>query len=181
MQRSRFVIGIDPGLTGALALVQVSGEKTRLMDVKDMPTATKRVNGSSKAHVIMPALADILTDWTDLPFDARFDVFIEEVNAMPGQGVVSMFRFGHVAGAIEGVCAGLRIPVTHVRPSEWQKIARVRKDPDAGRLRASQLFPLMSSLFARKKDHNRADAALIAYAGASLTASTAPDDPLTTA
>jgi crossover junction endodeoxyribonuclease RuvC len=165
---SRLVIGIDPGITGALALVQASGSVLRLMDVKDVPTASAKVNGSNKSHVILPGLVDILRDWTDLPFATSVEVFLEEVHAMPGQGVTSMFRFGHVAGAIEGVCAGMGLAVTTIRPREWQTIARVRKDPDAGRLRASQLFPAMSSLFTRKKDHNRADAALIAYAGATM-------------
>jgi len=133
-----------------------------------MPTASQRVNQRNKQHVILPALADILKRWTDLPFDVDAVVFVEEVNAMPGQGVTSMFRFGHVAGAIEGVCAGLGLAVTKIPPKEWQAIARVRKDPDAGRLRASQLFPLSAGLFARKMDHNRADAVLIGYAGARI-------------
>jgi crossover junction endodeoxyribonuclease RuvC len=166
----RLVVGIDPGITGALALFDTPAGpgEPRLIEVADMPTASQKVNQRNKSHVILPALADILRRWTDLPFDVEVSVFIEEVHAMPGQGVTSMFRFGHVAGAIEGVCAGLGLAVTKLPPKEWQAIARVKKDPDAGRLRASQLFPLEARLFARKMDHNRADAALIGYAGARL-------------
>jgi crossover junction endodeoxyribonuclease RuvC len=160
---TRLIIGIDPGITGALALLRQTPGDVQLLDVKDMPTSSHKVNNSMKSHVLLPVLADILEDWAMF---GKPTVFLEEVNAMPGQGVTSMFRFGHVAGAIEGVCAGLRIPVTLIRPREWQTLARVRKDPDAGRHRASQLFPNQSALFARKKDHNRADAALIGFAGA---------------
>lgn len=165
MTAPRYVIGVDPGITGALALLQ-AGPSPRLIEVADMPTATKRVNSRAKQHIIAPALADLLKRWTDLPFEADFEVFIEEVHAMPGQGVTSMFRFGHAAGLVHGVAAGLGLRISEITPRDWQTVVRVRSDPDAGRLRASQLFPLMAGEFARKKDHNRADATLIGYAGA---------------
>lgn len=167
--RIRFVIGIDPGITGALALVKVGeNDDIALLSVKDMPTASQKVGSSTKSHIIPAALADILLDWTTHPFECPTDVFIESVHAMPGQGVTSMFRFGHSLGLIEGVVGALGLQVHKVQPKEWQALVRVQKDPDAGRLRASQIFPAETRQFARKMDHNRADAALIAYAGARM-------------
>lgn len=165
----RLALGIDPGITGAVALVGVQEDAPTptLLDVLDVPTATHKVNGANKSHLLLPALAAMIEDLAvGTPFASAHDVFIEEVNAMPGQGVTSMFRFGYAAGAIEGVCSALGLVVHKLPPRQWQAIARTRKDPDAGRLRAGQLFPNQAKLFARKMDHNRADAALIAYVGA---------------
>ena len=168
----KFAIGIDPGITGAFALVQYDADGTiKLQEVFDLPTVTKAANGRSKQEVNLPALANMLRQITDVPFPARFDVFIEDVHAMPGQGVTSMFRFGHVAGAIEGIVAALALPVHKISPKTWQGLVRVQKSPDAGRLRAGQMFPLQADWFARKKDHNRADAALIACAGVGVLTS----------
>jgi crossover junction endodeoxyribonuclease RuvC len=147
---------VDPGLTGAIALFHGDG---KLLAIFDMPVAEAKVNGKTKNHLLLSSVATSLTALGHLDH-----VVIEEVSAMPGQGVTSMFRFGYVAGAIAGVAAGLGIPVTLVRPQLWQKIAQVKSGPDAGRLRASQLFPGQSKYFVRKMDHNRADAALIGYA-----------------
>lgn len=172
MTGKRLIIGVDPGITGALALVQQIGAQTLLMAVKDMPVAQFRAGKAMKSHVIPTQVVGLLKEWIDpAPLDMPVDVFIEEVHAMPGQGVTSMFRFGHVAGLLEGVVAGLGLRLHKTPPREWQAIARVRKDPDAGRHRASELFPNLSAAFTRKMDHNRADAALIAYAGAKLLAS----------
>lgn len=164
---SRLVLGIDPGVTGAVALALSNDDGgVTLMDVQDIPTAKVKVNGSVKSHLLLTELAQLLRNLSESPFGLSADVFIEEVHAMPGQGVTSMFRFGHAAGAIEGVCAGLGMVIHKIAPKQWQSLARTRKDPDAGRLRAGQLFPSLAGKFARKLDHNRADAALIAYAGA---------------
>jgi len=163
--RGTFIVGIDPGITGAVAVLHLSQEgQVLLRDVMDMPSAKVTTGRARKAELILPQLRDYLDPYAALGAQA----FIEQVGAAPGQGVVSMFRFGHAAGAAEGVCAGLGMPVNKVRPQEWQKLARARKDPDSGRHRVCQLFPSMSTHFARKKDHNRADAALIGYAGASI-------------
>jgi crossover junction endodeoxyribonuclease RuvC len=168
----KYSIGIDPGITGAVALVRYDAEGTiKLEAVFDLPTVSKTTNARTKQEVNLPALANMLRQAIDVPFPARFDVFLEDVHAMPGQGVTSMFRFGHVAGAIEGIVAALKIPMQKVQPKQWQALVRVRKEPDAGRLRASQMFPAQADLFARKKDHNRADAALIACAGVGLLTS----------
>jgi crossover junction endodeoxyribonuclease RuvC len=156
------ILAVDPGLTGALAWMQKDPDGAiRLLAVADMPTATAQVGKSLKAHVQPALLADLMQN-PAMPGPEA--LVIEKVNAMPGQGVTSMFRFGFVAGMIEGVGAALRLPIHHLRSNEWQPIAQVKRGDDAGRLRALQLFPEHSQTFARKKDHNRADAVLIGYA-----------------
>ena len=87
---------------------------------------------------------------------------IEQVGAMPGQGVTSMFRFGEAYGIIKGVLGGLRLPVELVTPSVWKRELKVQKGKESSRLRALELFPEQTDLFKLKKHHGRADAALIA-------------------
>ena len=166
MPHSRLILGIDPGVTGAVALAHMHGGTVRLIDVQDIPTAKVKVNASAKSHLIPSELAALLRRMSENPFGLAADVFIEDVHAMPGQGVTSMFRFGQAFGLIEGVAAGAGLVVHRIAPRQWQSLVRVPRDPDAGRLRAGQLFPNLAGAFARKMDHNRADAALIAYAGA---------------
>lgn len=158
------ILGIDPGLTGALAWLTYCPQTKiiALLGVADVPTAKVKV-GKSLRSVPVPSL---LRDTFCNPiFPKPTAVVIEHVHAMPGQGVTSMFNFGHIAGMLAGVAAGLNLPISHVRSNEWQTLAGVRKGTDdAGRLRATSLFPEHAHLFQRVKDHNRADAALIAYA-----------------
>jgi len=156
------VLAVDPGLTGALAWLRADHQtKTiHLLGVADIPTAQAQQGKVLKNHIQPSLLADLMEN----PALPRPDaVVIEAVNAMPGQGVTSMFRFGYVAGVIHGVASALRFPVHTMRTNEWQLPAGVRKGDDAGRLRAVNLFPEHSQLFSRKMDHNRADAALIGY------------------
>jgi crossover junction endodeoxyribonuclease RuvC len=174
---TRTIAAVDPGLTGALAvLFQDDEDKVYLLGVHDLPTAQAKQGKTIKSHLLLPAFADMLKtagpmSWAGLSDgDLPDEIVIEEVGAMPGQGVTSMFRFGYTAGAIAGVAAGLQIPVNFIRPNVWYKTASVRPGPDAGRLRANQLFPKQATLFARKKDHNRADAVLIGYAHLCQTA-----------
>lgn len=157
------IAAVDPGLSGAIAWLRLRDRNVvQLLGIEDIPVVTAKSGKTEKSHVNLPELARSLSaGWGLYEPNA---LVVEEVHAMPGQGVTSMFRFGYVAGAIAGVAAGLAIPTHTIRPQLWQKVARVKAGPDAGRLRASQLFPNHSTLFARKKDHNRADAALIGYA-----------------
>lgn len=158
--RTRRIVSIDPGLTGAIAwLSQVAGHAPTLIAVHDIPTATTKQNNKNKAQLLMAATAALIAT----PFAPPDAVVIEQVNAMPGQGVTSMFRFGETFGALQGITAGLGLPLHLIRPQEWQPAVRQPKGDDAGRLRANQIFPEHAHLFARKMDHNRADAALIGY------------------
>jgi len=145
------VLGIDPGLSGALAMY----DGTNLL-VVDMPTVEVVRNGKTKREVSAPSLADIISG-AGIKY-----AYLERVRAMPGQGVTSMFSMGRSVGVVEGVLAGCMIPVTLVQPKAWQKSMEVRDGKDGSRERAMQLFPFNSDLFKRKMDHGRSDAALIA-------------------
>lgn len=148
-------IGIDPGLSGAIAFYDLESGK---LAVDDMPTVEIKRNGKDKKEINPHALADFFTG-IDVPCSA----VLERVGAMPGQGVTSVFSFGRSVGVIEGVLAASFIKVTIVTPQTWQKAAGVRGGKDGARLRASELFPAYAPLFSRKKDDGRADAAIMAW------------------
>lgn len=144
-------VGIDPGITGALAFMQ-EGE---LMTVYDMPTTKTR---SGKNQVSGNLLAETLR--AERPDNAK----LEQVAARPGQGVTSMFNFGMGYGTVIGVLASLGIPYELVTPQAWKKAAGlVGADKDYARTKALQLYP--DAELSRKKDIGRADAILIARYG----------------
>ena len=90
-------------------------------------------------------------------------VVVEQVNAMPGQGVTSMFNFGQTFGAIKGICATLNLPIYFVRPSKWKKhFELINSSKDASRTKAIEMYPTLSDNLSRKKDVNKSDAILIA-------------------
>lgn len=154
------ILGVDPGASGALVILETT---TGDLTVLDMPTVEIKRGARMVRQVSAQLLVDLLS-----PFQIGH-AYIEKVGAMPGQGVSSMFAFGRAAGVVEGVLAGLRVPLTFVTPQEWQKALRVTGGKDGARHRATQLFPAGSTYFSRKKDDGRADAALIAKYGESLT------------
>jgi crossover junction endodeoxyribonuclease RuvC len=156
------VLGCDPGLTGALALISFGQARPtdREFLVRDMPVVRLRVGKATKATIEPATLADLVRE-------LRPDLAaVERVHAMPGQGVSSMFSFGTSYGMILGVLAALAVPVTLLTPQEWGRIVRLPRGPDASRQRCTQFFPQHAAQFARKGDHGRSDAALIAMAGA---------------
>ena len=103
--RSEYVIGIDPGIAGAHALVSRTGE---LIEVADMPIL--RDGSAGRASVNAPLLADLLARW-----HAR-EVICEFVTARPGEGPTGAFSFGRCRGVIEGTCAALGLPIRFVTP-----------------------------------------------------------------
>lgn len=146
MQR---ILGIDPGVTGALALL-IGGS---VEEIIDMPTIEVR----GKLRVWSDGVTDAVVKLNpDL-------VAIEEVGVMPKQGIASGFSFGHGAGILEGVCSALSRPRFYVRPNVWKREAGVPADKGAARQMASRRWPDHSPLFARVKDDGRAEAALLAY------------------
>jgi crossover junction endodeoxyribonuclease RuvC len=153
-----YVIGIDPGISGAIAIF----EDGKLDAVIDMPTLEVDSGKTKKRHISAIGLVRILETWM-LVSDGQAHIVIEKVGAMPGQGVTSMFNFGRSAGIIEGVVAALRMPHTYVTPAAWTKAVGRAAGKDASRMRAMELFPAKADLFKRAKDDGRADAALIAY------------------
>ena len=153
-----YVIGIDPGINGAIAIF----EDGKLDTIHDMPTLKIASGKTMKSHISAIGLVRILETST-LVTDNQTHIVIEKVGAMPGQGVTSMFNFGRSAGIIEGVVAALQRPYTYVTPNVWTKAVGRAAGKDASRMRAMELFPKRADLFKRAKDDGRADAALIAY------------------
>ena len=89
-------------------------------------------------------------------------VIIEQVSAMPGQGVTSMFNFGQSFGILKGICSAMQLPMYFVRPAKWKKyFGLINSEKDASRTRAIEMFPYFSSQLSKKKDSNKADAILI--------------------
>ena len=153
------ILGIDPGASGALAWLDDDGH---LVDVADMPTMTITVGKAAKREIDCHALADLIVR-------RKVDhVWIEKVHAMPGNGATSMFAFGRAFGHCEMAVIALGRPLSYVTPQAWAKSTGTGKGKDASRLRACQLWPESSHLFARVKDDGRAEAALIAAHGHSL-------------
>ena len=151
------IIGIDPGLSGSICFF----EDGKILDVVEMPTMTegkknkKQVNGSQIYNEI--SIRANHMDKKDIK------VIIEQVSAMPGQGVTSMFNFGQSYGILKGICSAMQLPMYFVRPAKWKKyFSLINSEKDASRTKAIEIFPYFSSNLSRKKDSNKADAILIA-------------------
>ena len=152
------VIGIDPGKDGAIAVFDLN--LAPIIAVHDMPNFQIKSGKTMKKRLDEHALAKLIGQIK--PDHA----WLERVSAMPRQGVSSTFSFGTSYGIIKGILAALKIPYTEVTPQKWTKSLAVPQGKDGSRKRACELFPDSSYFFERKKDHNRADAALIGYFGA---------------
>ena len=149
------IIGIDPGITGAISVL----ENKKVIEVYDTPTMIdgkknkRQVNGAQVTNIIKERLNE----------DKDVVVVVEQVNAMPGQGVTSMFNFGQSFGIIKGICSALSLPIYFVRPTKWKKhFNLIKTNKDASRTTVIQIYPKISSKLSRKKDSNKADAILIA-------------------
>jgi crossover junction endodeoxyribonuclease RuvC len=155
------VLGIDPGASGALALVETDREQ--LIAIHDMPMAKIKIGSTTMSQCDIPLLLDILGHLTLL---RHVHVYVEQVGATPGKGAVQMFRFGENFGVLKGVLAGLELATSFVYPAEWKRITRCPRDKDGARQRAGQVFPKWATQFGRVKDDGRAEASLIALYGA---------------
>lgn len=151
-----FIIGIDPGAAGAVAILE--GDTGQLVQVFDMPSVEVVSGGKAKRRVAPEMLASELRLYNVSGTVA----VVEQVGAMPGQGVSSMFAFGQAFGIVLGVLAGLWIPTSTVTPAAWKKSLKLNAGKDGARLKASQLWPSHAGEFKRVKDDGRAEAALIA-------------------
>ena len=151
------VIGIDPGISGSICFLN-DGE---ILDVIEMPTMTdgkknkKQVNGAQIFNEISKRINNV---------DVKeVRVVIEQVSAMPGQGVTSMFNFGQTFGILKGICSAMQLSMYFVRPAKWKKYFNlINSEKDASRTRVIEIFPYISSQLSKKKDSNKADAILIA-------------------
>ena len=149
------IIGIDPGISGAISIV----ENKKILEVYDTPTMIdgkknkRQINGAQVTNLIKEFLNN----------GKEVVVVVEQVNAMPGQGVTSMFNFGQSFGILKGICSAMQLPIYFVRPAKWKKYFNlINSEKDASRTRAIEIFPYFSSNLSKKKDSNKADAILIA-------------------
>jgi len=151
------IIGIDPGISGSICFL----EDGIIKDVIEMPTMIegkknkKQVNGSQIFNEISLRIKTYEKK--------NIKVVVEQVSAMPGQGVTSMFNFGQSFGILKGICSAMQLPIYFVRPAKWKKYFNlINSEKDASRTRAIEIFPYFSSNLSKKKDSNKADAILIA-------------------
>ena len=151
------IFGIDPGVSGAISIL----ENKKIVGIFDMPTMIdgkknkKQVNGAQVTNIIKQKL--------NIHKNEDVIVVVEHVNAMPGQGVTSMFNFGQSFGVIKGICSALNLPIYFVRPTKWKKhFNLINTNKDASRTKVIEAYPGISNKLSRKKDSNKADAILIA-------------------
>ena len=151
------IIGIDPGLSGSICFF----EDGKILEVIEMPTMIegkknkRQVNGAQIYNEILKRI--------NKNEKQNVRVIIEQVSAMPGQGVTSMFNFGQSFGILKGICSAMQLPMYFVRPAKWKKyFGLINSEKDASRTRAIEMFPYFSSQLSKKKDSNKADAILIA-------------------
>ena len=151
------IIGIDPGISGSICFMK----NGQILEVVEMPTMTegkknkRQVNGAQIYNEILQRIKENDNE--------NIRVIIEQVSAMPGQGVTSMFNFGQSFGAIKGICAALDLPIFFVRPSKWKKYFElINSSKDSSRTKVIEMYPSLSDQLTKKKDVNKSDAILIA-------------------
>ncbi|MDB4846252.1 crossover junction endodeoxyribonuclease [Pelagibacteraceae bacterium] len=151
------IIGIDPGITGSICFFE-DGKIIDVIEMPNMPEGKKnkrQVNGAQVFNEISLRIKNINKE--------NIKVIIEQVSAMPGQGVTSMFNFGQSFGILKGICSAMQLPVYFVRPAKWKKYFNlINSEKDASRTKAIEIFPYFSSQLSKKKDSNKADAILLA-------------------
>tara|TARA_B100001167_G_C16628982_1_gene238603 strand:+ start:34 stop:528 length:495 start_codon:yes stop_codon:yes gene_type:complete len=151
------IIGIDPGISGAICFFE-NGEVKEILDMPNMADGKKnkrQINGPQIYNEISKRIINIPKK--------EVVVVIEQVSAMPGQGVTSMFNFGQSFGVLKGICSAMQLSMHFVRPAKWKKYFNlIKTEKDASRTKVIEIFPYISSQLSRKKDSNKADAILIA-------------------
>lgn len=153
--KSAFV-GIDPGLTGAIAVILDSGEAPTVA-IHDVPTY-KKDNGGKEYNFYN--MYKLLASFTLL---YKVTLTLEQQQAMPGQGVSSTFQTGKGYGAWLALCWATTPNFQIVSPRTWKKAMGLTKDKELSRLKAISLYPGIECMLKRKKDHNRAEALLLAH------------------
>ena len=151
------IIAIDPGISGSLCFF----EEGKIIDIVEMPNMAagkknkRQVNGAQIYNEISLRIKNFQKE--------NIKVVIEQVSAMPGQGVTSMFNFGQSFGVLKGICSAMQLPMYFVRPAKWKKYFNlINTKKDASRTKAIEIFPYISAQLSKKKDTNKADAILLA-------------------
>tara|TARA_Y100000590_G_scaffold412465_1_gene507468 strand:- start:847 stop:1341 length:495 start_codon:yes stop_codon:yes gene_type:complete len=150
------IIGIDPGITGCICFFE-DGKINDLIVMPNMADGKKnkrQVNGAQVYNEISKRIKNFNKN--------EIKVVIEQVSAMPGQGVTSMFNFGQSFGILKGICSAMQLPMYFVRPAKWKKYFNlINSEKDASRTKVIQIFPYISEQLSKKKDANKADAILL--------------------
>ena len=151
------IIGIDPGISGSICFFE-DGKVTDIVEMPNMAEGKKnkrQVNGAQIYNEISSRIKNFNKE--------DIKVVIEQVSAMPGQGVTSMFNFGQSFGILKGICSAMQLSTYFIRPVKWKKYFNlINSEKDASRTKAIQIFPYISSKLSKKKDANKADAILLA-------------------
>ena len=151
------IIGIDPGISGSICFLKDG----KIIDVVEMPTMTEGKKNKKQVNAAQ-IYNEIYTRIKNLE-KKNIKIVIEQVSAMPGQGVTSMFNFGQSFGVLKGICSAMQLPMYFVRPAKWKRYFNlINSEKDASRTKAIEIFPYFSGQLSRKKDSNKADAILIA-------------------
>ena len=151
------IIGIDPGISGAICFF----EDGYVKEVIDMPVMAD--GKKNKRQVNGPQIYNEISKRINKLPKKDITVVIEQVSAMPGQGVTSMFNFGQSFGVLKGICSAMQLSMFFVRPAKWKKyFGLIKTEKDASRTKVIEIFPYISSELSKKKDSNKADAVLIA-------------------
>jgi crossover junction endodeoxyribonuclease RuvC len=151
------ILGIDPGLTGAITLVD---DSCHIVSIYDMPVMEKPYGKGKMVNSI--ELSDMIDEMISMAGNS-LTFHLEQVSSMPGQGVASTFAFGRAFGVVEGVIGCKKQPLVYVSPRTWKKsFGLIGKDKDVARTIAMSLYPASADFFKRKKDIGRVDSLLIA-------------------
>lgn len=152
-----YVIGIDPGNKGAIAVLTVLGE---LVEVWDMPTLEMKVGKAIKTRISAELLAQELRNW-----DNVHACYMEAVSSSPQMGVSSAFAFGEGFGIVKGVLAALSVPLVLVPPAKWKRDMGLNQSKDGSRAKAIAKWPKHAGEFKLIKHDGRAESALIGLWG----------------
>ena len=151
------IIGIDPGISGAICFF----EDGQIKEIIGMPVMA--YGKKNKRQVNGPQVYNEISSRINKFSKKDITVVIEQVSAMPGQGVTSMFNFGQSFGVLKGICSAMQLSMFFIRPVKWKKyFGLIKTEKDASRTKVIEIFPYISSELSRKKDSNKADAVLIA-------------------
>ena len=151
------IIGIDPGISGAICFF----EDGQIKEIIDMPVMAD--GKKNKRQINGPQVYNEISSRINKFSKKDITVVIEQVSAMPGQGVTSMFNFGQSFGVLKGICSAMQLSMFFIRPVKWKKyFGLIKTEKDASRTKVIEIFPYISSQLSRKKDSNKADAILIA-------------------
>ena len=151
------IIGVDPGISGAICFFE-DGQVKEIIDMPVMADGKK-----NKRQINGPQIYNEISKRVNNFQKKDIIVVIEQVSAMPGQGVTSMFNFGQSFGVLKGLCSAMQLSMYFVRPAKWKKyFGLIKTEKDASRTKVIEIFPYISSQLSRKKDSNKADAVLIA-------------------